>query len=180
MGVGGDWSFDDDVASFGCTVFAFDPSIHEHTGEQGNRILFLHFGLGHKNELDPTHGWEVRTLEFYVRQLRHSRRQIHYLKMDIEGEEWEVLRQQTRLGRNSTLFTHVQQLGLELHVREDPKQYVEWWREQYQSFLALQRLGFYPFMYHPNEGVSISWVIPGMTSRVPPAFEVVWLKTGCV
>jgi len=182
FGISVDWSFDWDMEAFGCTVFAFDPSINTTTGSQNGTIMFLQYGIAGRDVSDVAHGWQLRTLDTFVERLKHTEHTIHYLKLDTEGAEWEVLRQQTDRGRDSVLWKNVQQMGVELHFGEHRpvRQHVPFYREVYQSFLRLQQMGFYLFSYEPNFSQVADMPVPGISGDLTDAMEVVWVKTGCV
>ncbi|XP_037068413.1 uncharacterized protein LOC119089703 [Pollicipes pollicipes] len=181
FGVSDDWSFDWDMESFGCMVYSFDPSINTTTGYQNGSIIFLQYGVGDR-DYSAEHEWEIRTLDTFVERLKHAGRTIQYLKMDVENAEWQVLRQQVKRGRDSTLFKNVEQLGIELHFFRNPAtlENAAFYREVYASFLGLQQMGFYLFSYEPNLSEEPHTRIPGMDGKWPRAMEVVWLKTKCV
>ncbi|XP_037094827.1 uncharacterized protein LOC119114871 [Pollicipes pollicipes] len=186
LGINDEWSFDWDMEAFGCNVFAFDPSMNATAGDQNGTISFARYGVGGEDGRHPRHpDWQMRTLDTLADEMGHAQSTIHYLKMDVEGSEWEVLQQQVARGRDSLLFRSVEQLGAELHFypRSDTapaEQHVRFHRQVYASFLGLQEMGFYPFSYEANPSQESDVVIPGLDRKITPAMEVVWLKTRCV
>ena len=44
FGIGGDWTFEDTMADFGCTVYAYDPTI-DHPEFHNDNIRFAKIGL---------------------------------------------------------------------------------------------------------------------------------------
>ncbi|XP_037086603.1 uncharacterized protein LOC119107288 [Pollicipes pollicipes] len=182
FGISTDWSFDWEMEGFGCTVFAFDPSINaSSTDWQQGAISFLQYGVGAWDHVSDE-GWQIRTLDTIVEFLQHSERSIHYLKMDVEFTEFEVLRQQVIRGQQSPLFRNVQQLGVELHITSflPVWEHVTFYREAYKTFLALQDMGFYPFSYEENFSLEPDVDVPGLDDKLMSAMEVVWLKTQCI
>ncbi|KAF0288584.1 Methyltransferase-like protein 24 [Amphibalanus amphitrite] len=190
FGISNDWSFDDSMADFGCTVFSFDPSINMSSVARSELVHFRPVGIkgadgddgdiGASDGADDRRGWELLTLDTIAERLGHARRPIHYLKLDVEGAEWSVFRQQAALGAGSTL-ARVEQLGVELHflTHLPPERHTDFYRGLYESLLALQSLGFYLFSFEENLGL-LDWVkIPGLGRNLTTAFEVVWLRSPC-
>ena len=113
FGINYEWSFDDAMESYGCQVYAFDPSMDKE-GERFDHSPGVHFykiGLGAKDET-PANGPVVHTLQSIRQLLGHQDRVIDYLKIDIEGSEWDVLPQLMGTGE----LTHVRQMGVEIHL----------------------------------------------------------------
>ncbi|XP_043196395.1 uncharacterized protein LOC122367416 [Amphibalanus amphitrite] len=181
FGISTDWSFDWDMEWFGCEVLAFDPSIDLASGSMNGTISFLRYGIGAWDHV-TREGWQIRTLDTFMRYLGHQERTVHYLKMDVEFDEFEVLRQQVMLGHRSPLATNVEQLGVELHLTSflPVWKHMTFYREMYKTFLALQQMGYYLFHYEQNEIIQPDMVVPGVEGQLVSAMEVAWLKTRCV
>jgi len=114
IGINNEWSFDDTMEQYGCTVFAFDPSMHD-AQDQFNRSSKIHFykiGLSARDETKDSRGWKTLSLGSIRQLLGHQNRVIDYLKMDIEFGEWDVLPELM----NSGEFDQVRQLGVEIHL----------------------------------------------------------------
>ena len=160
FGIATDWTFDWDMERFGCTVYAFDPSVRLESGHMNGTITFLKYGIGATDHVNDK-GWEIRTLDSFVEYLGHKERTIHYLKMDVEVMEFEVLRQQL-MWRDSALVQNVEQLGVELHMTMflPVWKHIEFYREMYQTFWVLQRVGFYPFYYERIPLLRPTWMCP--------------------
>ena len=126
FGIGSDWSFDETMEQYGCEIFSFDPTIgaDSHFHSKSNR--FYDIGLGGRDRIADLN-WTIRTLSSIYSILTpiHGNKIIDYLKMDVEGYEWEALpqilssgmlnkiRQMTvefHLPSNSSLITHYRQL----------------------------------------------------------------------
>lgn len=115
LGVGEDISFDlEIIARFGCVVHAFDPTPRSSEWlvrqDVSRKLVFHPVGVAgfdgyakFEPPKDPRHvshllagaaevgrGWPVRRLASIMRDLGHTR--IDLLKMDIEGSEYEVIR----------------------------------------------------------------------------------------
>lgn len=93
-GIHDDWSFEWDMEAFGCDVVALDPSMHMVSGSQNGSIDFLRYGLAARSHQAVQNGWRLLTLEDLVQKMTHARRQVHYLKMDVESTEWSILRRE--------------------------------------------------------------------------------------
>ncbi|KAK3587725.1 hypothetical protein CHS0354_042680 [Potamilus streckersoni] len=75
-----------------------------------NDITFHMVGLGARNEVLQNQ-WKIRTLEQIRRDLNHTERTIHILKIDIEGSEWTSIPQMIQSGS----LRSVKQMQIELH-----------------------------------------------------------------
>ena len=78
---GDDFSFDEKMADYGCTVFAFDPSTGKEDHNHSERVMFYNLGLSDVNQertenvsdqLDKS-AWKTRTLATIVKELGHSK-----------------------------------------------------------------------------------------------------------
>ena len=97
IGINDDISFDlaitDYYARQKCTVYAFDPTIGRETGNDFSPwIKFFNIGIYEKDRVkyDKT-GTELQTLNTMRKKLNHDRKQIDVFKMDVEGNEWDVI-----------------------------------------------------------------------------------------
>ena len=119
FGVRDDWSFDSAIARLGCTVYAFDPSIHRKASDLDTNVHFEPFGIGAKDEMsDPivvkggpwngeTQVWTMKTLQTLM--AHHGHTHIDVLKMDVEGGEWGPLAQL------AAIPTSIGQIVMEVH-----------------------------------------------------------------
>jgi hypothetical protein len=95
VGIGRNPSFDIDIAADGGEIWCFDHTIRKKTGSNiaGPMAHFYSVGLtGAKDGVSKTF-WpddpqEEKTLESIMAMMKHTR--IDILKVDIEGNEWEV------------------------------------------------------------------------------------------
>ena len=82
-----DFSFDDDMAKFGCEVYSFDPSMTmpDHKRESG--VRFFNLGLANYDSFDfhpritafnNKTQWAVKTLKSVIQDLRH--RDVFFFK----------------------------------------------------------------------------------------------------
>lgn len=199
FGINGEWSFDRDViARFGCSVIGFDPSMVSTTNnsitEFGAR--FLQIGLVGERQLyspkkarrvdesndetkkannDPSpnsrnrNTWPVATVDEISRRLGHHHQPIHYLKVDVEGDEWAWLEMEP-----DSSLTRVWQLGIEVHLTsvQDPV-----WAQRYVRALdRLQRLGFRLAHSHANRVLTPSERVQGIGEVVSRWYELLLLN----
>ena len=113
IGIRDDWSFDETMERFGCQIFSFDPSLEKPNHNHSKHIHFYNIGLGYEDTVNDD-GWKLKTLDSIYQMLVpvHGERVIDYLKIDIEWEEWEVMKQII----DSGILTKVRQLAVEFHL----------------------------------------------------------------
>lgn len=115
FGIDNEWSFDENMALYGCEVYAFDPSMgmNQHDHNPGN-IHFYNWALGSRNEFDQKLNRTIRSLSFIYETLStvHGNRIIDYLKMDVEFSEWIALPDIIATG----MLSNIRQLGMEVHL----------------------------------------------------------------
>ena len=92
FGSNNDFSFDDTIERYGCRVFTFDPSTQSHFHKRTENAYFLPTGLYHEDIEKDSRGWKMKKLSTIYHHLKadHGDVIIDYLKIDIEGAEWEV------------------------------------------------------------------------------------------
>lgn len=124
FGVGNDFRFDDAMATLGCEVHSFDPSMkaREHVRKTG--VNFYKIGIGNKDDdtflpwnneytaTNPKTTWKIKTLSTIMSMLGHTNRSLDILKLDIEGYEWDVLGNILR----ENLIPQIKQLEIEYHI----------------------------------------------------------------
>ncbi|XP_046637703.1 probable methyltransferase-like protein 24 [Daphnia pulicaria] len=127
FGIGGEWSFDEQMERYGCQVYAFDPSMGLDQHDHSPAIHFYNWGLSNRDEFNIYENWTVRSLSSIYETLsadRHGRQIIDYLKIDVEFYEWLALPQIIESG----MLSNIRQLGIEVHLdhRDPIDKYREW------------------------------------------------------
>ncbi|XP_047502452.1 uncharacterized protein LOC125047949, partial [Penaeus chinensis] len=127
FGIGHDFTFEVAMSRFGCDVYAFDSDrFHAHYPTYiGDRLTFYKARIGttfmretvFRSDVPGDKGFLVEywPLSGLLRRLGHTRHHLFYLKLDIEGDEWEVL--ENSLFKTG-LLERVQQLALEIHFED--------------------------------------------------------------
>ncbi|XP_018028268.2 uncharacterized protein LOC108683465 [Hyalella azteca] len=149
-GVNGDISFDKKIANYGCQVFMMDPTLPEGSYDWvDGRLTFLPFGLGDKNMMlvDPKNG---RSLPFVVFDefpiITGYFGPIHYLKIDIEMEEWRSL----EYILDNNLLVGVKQLMVEFHFfipESSAHRAVDFYKERWLFLERFEDHGFLRVRY---------------------------------
>jgi FkbM family methyltransferase len=147
IGSNNEFSFEEKVrvVAPGCEIHTFDPTVKE-TGE-GTRFYDQYhdaYGLG---GIDSNRGrFPVRSIESIMKELNHDH--VDYLKVDVEGFEWDFLRQvdwnKVRVG----------QLLIEMHppVKDGPSFHVKGDMNAHELdliFHKLEEAGFYLISLEP-------------------------------
>jgi hypothetical protein len=142
FGINNEWSFDEEMANYGCEVFSFDPSmgVNNHDHSPGN-VHFYNWGLGDQNENDQNLNWTIRSLStiYETLSVRHDTKIIDYLKIDIEYSEWIALPNIIKSG----MFSKVRQLGVEVHFEITDS--LEQIRECAKLLRRIEKLGMIRF-----------------------------------
>ncbi|XP_070554920.1 probable methyltransferase-like protein 24 [Ptychodera flava] len=119
FGIAGDWSFDDDMAEYGCDVYSFDPFNGLEKHKRSARIWFYDIGLLDKDDdhvapkfpKDGNKPVKCRTLSSIKKMLHHEEKNIDVLKMDIDSDELKVVPQLLK----DDVLGNIKQLDLEVH-----------------------------------------------------------------
>ncbi|CAL4250841.1 unnamed protein product, partial [Meganyctiphanes norvegica] len=98
FGVGNDFSFDRAMIKYGCEVYAFDQDkFHSHYPSVVDGVQYIKIRLGKERlmmyKLQPDGSmfkFTYRPLDDIQRGLEHQNVTLDYLKMDIEGAEWDI------------------------------------------------------------------------------------------
>ncbi|XP_070555595.1 probable methyltransferase-like protein 24 isoform X2 [Ptychodera flava] len=174
FGISNDWSFDDDMAEYGCSVYSFDPfnGYKEHKRSEHN--WFYDIGLCDTDDDHVVHKYhngnrtiKCRTLRSIKKMLHHQQKTIDVYKMDIEGDELKVLPQLLESG----ILSDIKQLDLEIHP------YTKDILTVYNMFKTLQQdFGFELWSVNENSFSSLIDYSPyaGAHRRL---LELAWVNT---
>ncbi|XP_032793512.1 methyltransferase-like protein 24 isoform X6 [Daphnia magna] len=142
FGINNEWSFDENMARYGCEVFAFDPSmgLDKHDHIPGN-VHFYNWGLGDRDEHDYRFNWTIRSLSSIYETLSplHGYKIIDYLKIDIEYSEWITLPNIIASG----MLSKIRQMGMEIHL--DGQDSLEQHREWAKLLRSIEKMGMIRF-----------------------------------
>lgn len=177
------WSFDEDMAQFGCQVYSFDPSMGVDDHNRTDHIHFFNLGLAGKDEVNAQ-GWNMKTASSIYRMLsghHGASTLIDVLKIDIEFYEWEVILQMLKSG---FLAEKVLQFAVEIHFHaEDPLEIFQGRVRILQDLESTYPLsyandigGFVRFSSRPNPGLKRPLTILGGKEGYI-GFEVAWYNS---
>lgn len=159
-----DSSFENKMKKYGCQVFKFDPDsiISDGRNKLQNR----------KNR--DKKGGRNNLYRFIERLLSGRSRDVDYLKMDIEGEEWDIIPRMLASGS----FSKIRQLGVQLHFFpiEDEKTELNYYRELARKIQAFEKKGRM-IRFHSKE-VNCSFHY-GILREKWPADEINKFPTNC-
>ena len=131
FGIGGDWSFEDNIASMGCRVYAYDPTI-DHPEKRSENISFKKVGVVGVSGSDKSY----QTLDEILTENKHVNTKISYLKIDIEAHELTGL----PIWLENGSLRNVEQIAMEVHL-EPPEEKVT--LEFFKTFKDLELIGNY-------------------------------------
>ena len=169
FGVNNEWSFEDMMETYGCDVYAFDPSMNKSDHDRSPKIHFFRYGLGSEDLVRQPKGWHLMALSDLYRKMekRHGRgRVIDYLKIDIESDEWIALPQILQSG----MMDRVRQLGVEIHLPVNGT--MEQVQERIGILKSLENYGMVRFDSKPNV-FSEDWIDP-LNMESYWAYELAW------
>ncbi|KAG7175425.1 uncharacterized protein LOC121858451 [Homarus americanus] len=178
-----DNQFERDMQMFSCEVHAFD---HERVTEAEHV---------QRSEFWKEHAWNIaqfpydkpegegriqrrRSLDYIASSLGHSGREIKYLKSDLEGREWILLKEVI----SNLHKLDIQQIGVRLHIPITVNEMSGEARHQYfaklfQVFQGLQCAGYKYVLGRAIRYYKGSIKIPETENKVfYPAYEVNWAK----
>lgn len=182
FGINNEWSFDELMSEYGCQVYAFDPSMGmDHQDHEPGNVHFYNWGLGDRDKHDSDYNWTIRSLSSIYEELsiRHGRKIIDYLKMDIEYAEWQVLPQMISSG----MLSNIRQMGMEIHLVEDAP--LEKYRELAKLLRSMENMGMVRFdseynpwfrgdfielqLWNQSQGYEIAWYNGNLSHPITPS-----------
>ena len=167
VGIANEWSFDRHITSYGCEVHSFDPSMTKYSRSVTDfGARFYKIGLSGRTEVNKN-GWHMMTLTDIREKLGHTERDIHYLKVDIEGSEWSWLENDPQSLRG------VHQLGMEVHMTLKPDSL----RKYYAVFQTIQQSGLTLVHVNANRVFGRRDEVPGVRDKIARLYELVWVRS---
>ncbi|XP_037801393.1 uncharacterized protein LOC119596297 [Penaeus monodon] len=177
-----DSQFERDMDMFSCEVHSFDLEKvkHEHV---------------HRTEFWKEHSWTIgefpydkpledgtferrRSLDFIAKALGHTGREIKYIKSDLEGREWILLRQ---IVTHSDLID-IRQAGLRMHIPLSVNQMTgearhEYFARLFKVFQGMSCAGYKYVLGRPIKYYKGIIKVPEMSNTTFfPAYEINWAK----
>ncbi|XP_050691139.1 uncharacterized protein LOC126982900 [Eriocheir sinensis] len=156
FGIHRDTSFDAAMAAMNCEVHMFDllnytpsgllrraPHAHFHqVGLAEKRLQRYYLNLGQELPVDSLEGHLITNNLMY--------RPIHLLKMDIEGDEWVVLKQVAQ----QPIMDLIGQIAIEIHSEDlltlPAKKHLSYLQDKYNVLRAIENRGFEKIAYWDN------------------------------
>lgn len=168
FGIANDFSFDDDMAKYGCEVHSFDPSMKTNDYTRTTGVHFHAIGLSNYNDdkflprkdiyvKDDT-TWTIMTLNLIKTALGHKNRRIDVLKMDVEGHEWAIIDNLLQ----DKMFPTIKQFMLEYHLFPDWPLKSEY-SKLLRTYKTLHDIGYQKYHTH---------LYQGLVNHKPEAFNI--------
>lgn len=155
FGLNDDWSFEHIMASLGCKVRSFDPTIDgPPVGfDWPNNLSFKKIGISNQTEKVEMSNitrnnmkFSLDTLENIIHQMDDKGKNLNVLKLDIEGYEFSVLPKLI----DSYLIDSIDQIIVEIHSNEGSERSYEDLNLLLRSVDTLKSIGFFIINYDPN------------------------------
>ncbi|XP_042872686.1 uncharacterized protein LOC122253541 [Penaeus japonicus] len=178
-----DTQFEQDMNMFSCEVHSFDSakvteSEHVHRSEFWKEHAWTIGELPYDKPLDDGKVQRRRSIDFIAKALDHKGKEIKYIKSDLEGREWILLRQ---------IITHsdlmdIRQVGLRLHTPLSVNQMTgearhEYFSKLFKVFQGMSCAGYKYILGRPIKYYKGTIRVPEMSnSTYFPAYEVNWAK----
>ena len=173
-----DSSFESKMKNYGCQVYKFNPDLIVSTSDGANRNR-------KDRKKDGRNKNDIKSLHQFIKRLLNGRsRDVDYLKMDIEGEEWDIIPRMLASGS----FSKIRQLGVELHLfsiaDNDEKTELNYYRDLARKIQTLEKRGRM-IRFHSNEIPCSShygilrekWPADKINKFPTKCFEMAWYQT---
>lgn len=155
FGIAEEWSFDLTMASMGCEVHAFDPTVSRPSMKVADNLYFHAIGLGPAVvsgiQIGHNKNASTWTLESAMTQLGHNF--VDLVKIDIEGAEWDTLG--AVVSTTPQVLDHVGLLDLDMHFGMGPHSDTMTTEERVNPVLSFLRDNEWGMYYH-REGTRTS------------------------
>nr|XP_027222760.1 uncharacterized protein LOC113814896 [Penaeus vannamei] len=119
FGINHDWSFEDEMAEFGCKVFAYDPTMDVESHQRSPNLQFFSTGISNYNGtkvIGMGKNWKERKVDRFenlVKEAGMEGRPIDVVKLDVELSELDFL--QDMLFNSRHVLGSIKQLAMEIH-----------------------------------------------------------------
>ena len=176
FGVANDWSFDEAMSARGCEVHSFDPSLSRAEGPTEHGTTFHRQGLSGDGNETNTNGWRLMTLKRTMERLGQAGRVLDYLKIDVEGAEWDWLE-----AADEAVLRQVRQLAMEVHffdlqMNPTTEMMSDVVDTYYTAFQLLHDMGFCLVSVRENPRNAGRLHLPWLREEKATLFEVLWVK----
>ncbi|KAJ8310293.1 hypothetical protein KUTeg_012158 [Tegillarca granosa] len=143
--IANDFSFDDDMAkTYGCKIFAYDPSMRKPDHRHSKNVMFYATGISDKN--GQRGSWRMRTFETMMEETGHKGKIVDFMKMDVESSEWGSVPQMISSG----VMKNIRQFAFEIHTPRIVDDTNPWYKGKLPFFRDLYDQGFRIFWSHAN------------------------------
>ncbi|XP_047479158.1 probable methyltransferase-like protein 24 [Penaeus chinensis] len=119
FGINNDFSFEDDMADFGCKVYAYDPTMKVNDHQRSPNVWFFATGISNYQGLKSVgmdNNWidgKVDRFENLVKAVGMEGRPIDVVKLDVELAEVDFL--QDLLFNSRHVLKNIKQIAMEIH-----------------------------------------------------------------
>ncbi|XP_066964374.1 uncharacterized protein [Macrobrachium rosenbergii] len=183
FGVGDDITFEGSLSQFlNCEIHMYDP-LEDASWLQGSLTENMHFhrvGISSVFREIPPRGNISKqlalTFDKMLEENGHLGRTIHYLKMDVESSEWEVLEHML----DNNLLDNVLQLAMEIHTKHiELLPYSQWLptlQKQNDILEKLEDIGFRKVSYIINVNALGAIQLPYEEGPRPACGEIFYIR----
>ncbi|XP_018019041.1 uncharacterized protein LOC108675533 isoform X1 [Hyalella azteca] len=187
-----DSQFERDMHLFSCETHVFDTQIEEGEHVQRSEFWYEHrwdisefpYDLPPGEKLNPAKNEDNsnlptlrRSMDFITTMLNHKGREIKFVKSDLLGREWILLKQIITYHD----FADFRQIGLRVHLPPktrsmSTKERHDTYLQLYQTFQGLSCLGYRYVMSRPIKYYKGGVRVPEMNRTFYPAYEINFAK----
>lgn len=172
FGIAYDFRFDDAMAIYNCTVYSFDPSMDVEDHRRGSNIYFKKLGIGAADDLNfiprldgytkSADRWKIMTLSSIMKVLGHTPQSLSVIKLDVENNEWHVLKNLLDEG----IIQQLPQVLIEWHIFSDSPPH-GLYKDMHEDYTRFKMSGFEKFWMR-SEGRN-HW-LPKMVTQTETAY----------
>ena len=163
-GVGGEWSFAREAAQHKCEVHAFDSGLPTAPPAAAHAAGVRFHQVGLAGGTPTESGAPTATLSQLMEQLGHRDRVIDFLRVDVQGDEWDWLE------RDAAALSHVRQLGMRVYLSLDRL------RRYHGLLWRLHGLGLRLVYTAADAASGRSWDVEGVDGKVAVVYDLVWIN----